>query len=381
MKRMLVIGGGFAGVWACAAGAALRHNTESENAVEIVLVSKDPNLVIRPRLYERNPEQVTVPLAPVAEALAYTLIIDEVVDIDLDAASVTLKSGGNLAFDTLVLAAGSRLRRPEIPGIAHHTHDVDTLDNARRFWRAVDTLDSDDTVAVIGAGFTGLELVTEVAARSACSTVLIDSRKDFSRMLSTGASDAVHTALADTRVCFGSQVVAIDAESVTLGNGEQIRANVVAWTAGMEAHPLAQKVNQETDGLGRLRTDRCLNVCGSVYAAGDVARTLPDGEHIAPMSCQYAIPTGMVAGYNAMATLTGSPRQIFERPQYVTCIDLGNAGGLLTQGWERLPVQTGEEAKGTKKAIMDMINPPADRATWFEKAIPEDIVLESDFAA
>ena len=58
MKRLVIAGGGFAGFWAAAAAARLRRDTASLASLEILLVSRDDQLAIRPRLYE--PEPVTI---------------------------------------------------------------------------------------------------------------------------------------------------------------------------------------------------------------------------------------------------------------------------------------------------------------------------------
>jgi NADH dehydrogenase len=61
MKNIVIIGGGFAGLWA-ALGAA-RQFIENEADIQITVISKDPFLNIRPRLYEKDPKTLRTPLA------------------------------------------------------------------------------------------------------------------------------------------------------------------------------------------------------------------------------------------------------------------------------------------------------------------------------
>jgi NADH dehydrogenase len=97
-----------------------------------------------------------------------------------------------------------------------------------------------------------------------------------------------------------------------------------------------------------------------VYAAGDVARAIADFEgHVAPMSCQCAIPMGESAGANAAADLLGADATPFSYPSYVTCLDLGEAGALFMQGWDREVRLTGFWGKLMKETInRRLIYPP-----------------------
>jgi len=368
VKRLLVAGGGFAGVWACAAASSLRHRLGARNDVEIHLVSRDEHLVLRPRLYEESPDVIAIPLSPITAELEVRLDVEEIRAMDVSGRRLVTVGGASHRFDALVLALGSRLARPEIPGLAEFALDVDTLPAARTFWDTVSACRDGSTVAVIGAGLTGLELATELAAKRRFDTLLIDSRGDFSHLFAADAAGVVESALTGIRTRLGQRVVSIDRTGVRLATGEHLAADVIAWTAGMRAHPLAESLGCATDPLGRLVTNPCLGLGDGIYAAGDMAHVMPDPEHAAPMSCQFAIPTGITAGHNAMAELLGEPAREFLHPRYVTCMDLGDAGGLLTQGWERTTVSSGAAAKETKKSIMRMICPPAERDALYAVA-------------
>jgi len=69
MKRLVIAGGGFAGFWAAAAAARLRRDTPALASLEILLISRDDQLAIRPRLYEPEPASMSVALVPRLDAL------------------------------------------------------------------------------------------------------------------------------------------------------------------------------------------------------------------------------------------------------------------------------------------------------------------------
>ncbi len=91
--------------------------------------------------------------------------------------------------------------------------------------------------------------------------------------------------------------------------------------------------------------------CGSrivrdVFAAGDIASSVVDGQHPTVMSCQFARPMGRFAGHNVVADLVGQPLLPLRIDWYVTVLDLGGWGALYTEGWDREVRTTGAAAEG-----------------------------------
>jgi NADH dehydrogenase len=88
-----------------------------------------------------------------------------------------------------------------------------------------------------------------------------------------------------------------------------------------------------------------------VFAAGDVAAAWMDDGHLSVMSCQHGRPMGRFAGYNVISDLLGEPMLSLRIPWYVTVLDLGPAGAVYTEGWDRQVIASGAEAKATKRTI------------------------------
>ena len=121
MKRLVIVGGGFAGVWAALAAAQQRADTGPADAdATITLVNRDPWLTIRPRLYEAALEDVRVPLAAVMDPVGVELVQAEVRLIDTDARRLAIDGAEQpISYDCLVLAGGSHAARPRLPTLAH----------------------------------------------------------------------------------------------------------------------------------------------------------------------------------------------------------------------------------------------------------------------
>ncbi|GGP80675.1 NAD(P)/FAD-dependent oxidoreductase [Streptosporangium pseudovulgare] len=360
MSRIVIVGGGFAGVWSAVAAARTRGDGKSPR---ITLVTPDDDLVLRPRLHRLDPDAARVPLKRILAPVGVEHLRAKVTGIDISGHRVTA-DGHEIGYDRLVLASGSRLVRPGLPG-AEHLFDVDTAEGTARLASRLRGLD-DFTAVVVGAGFTGLEVATELAARG--NVVLVERADVVGPDLGPGPRPVIEAALADLgiRTLLGTTVAAVDAGGVTLAEGTRIAADAVVWTGGVQAGPLTALVPGERDHLGRLAVDRHLRVrgeaTGDVFAAGDVAAALAEPGHHVLQCCQHAVPMGKVAGRNAAADLLGLPPEDFAPDPYVTCLDLGAAGAVTTAGWDRTVRLTGAAAKERKELILRMIRPPLDDA-------------------
>src|SRR6266576_6105404 len=174
--RLVIIGAGFAGMYAALSAARLRDiRGVSPEELEIALVAPEPTLVVRPRLYEPKPETLTAPLLDVLKAIdvVYVQGSAETIDTKSRTVQVLVPKGARktLSYDRMVVATGSRLFRPNIPGLAEHGFSVDSLDETIALDKHLHglakrpPLNGRDTVVVAGGGFTGIEAATEMPAR------------------------------------------------------------------------------------------------------------------------------------------------------------------------------------------------------------------------
>jgi NADH dehydrogenase len=392
VKRVLVLGSGFAGLWA-ALGAARRLDElgAAPGAVDITVISSQPYHDIRVRNYEADLSPCRIPLQELLDPAGISHITADVTGIDASAALVSTADGASHGYDRLVLAVGSKVAKPDLPGLAEFGYDVDTYDGATKLQahirgltgRAADTASA--TAIVVGAGLTGIETACELpdmladtlGAAVTPRVILVDHNPRVGSDMGDSARPVIEKALADNRVdtMTGEGVAAVDERSVTLSSGEVIPAATLVWCAGMRANPLTSQFGVTCDRLGRLPVDDYLRVEGvdNVFAAGDVAAAKMDDEHLSVMSCQHGRPMGRYAGYNVVSDLLGAPMLSLRIPWYVTILDLGPAGAVYTEGWDRKVVSRGDEAKATKRVINgERIYPPlnGDRAALLAAAAP-----------
>jgi NADH dehydrogenase len=383
VKRIVVLGAGFAGLRS-AVGAAreLAELNIPHEKISVTVVNRDRWHSIRVRNYEPDLSDVRVPLDDVLGPIGVDVVIGEVTALDLAGHTISCRAAQSdvmLPYELLVFCLGSELSRPPVPGLAEHGFDVDTYDAATKLASHLSALPSRPpapgrfTAVVVGGGLTGVEASTELVPRlrkvadgAPVRVVLADHAARIGSSMGDGACAVIEQALRDlgieTRA--GVSVTSVDERGVELSSDERIAAATTVWCAGMRAHPLAAALPGQHDRLGRVAVDRFLKVEGlaDVFAAGDSAAALVDGEHPSVMSCQHARPMGRVAGHNVVCDLVGEAMIPIAIDYYVTILDLGAWGALYTEGWDRRVSVAGPAAKPTKQLInCQRIYPPRSR--------------------
>ena len=393
MAAVIVVGSGFAGLWS-ALGAARRLDELAVPAgmVDITVLSAKPFHDIRVRNYEADLSACRISLADLLDPVGVAHVAAEVTAIDTYARTVTTSGGVTYGYDRLVLASGSHVLKPAIPGLREFGFDVDCYDGALALQHHLRGLVDHPqtmaaaTVAVVGAGLTGIETACELPKRLRAlfsaggvtpRVVLLDHNGVGSDM-GDSARPVIEQALADNGIetRTGVGVATVSRFGVSLSTGEQLEAATVVWCAGMRASSLTEQLPVARDLFGRVQVDDYLRVIGvpSVFAAGDVAAAQMDDEHLSVMSCQHGRPMGRYAGYNVISDLFDEPMLALRIPWYVTVLDLGPAGAVYTEGWDRMVVSSGAEAKATKQTINTRrIYPPltGNRTDLLAAAAPE----------
>jgi NADH dehydrogenase len=345
-KRVLVLGGGFGGLYT--ARRLERRVPASE--CEIVLVNVENYMLYTPLLPEAaagtiEPRHVVVPLR---QALRRTrLKVGTVSAVDLDRRTATYASAGGtertLGWDRLVIALGSVSRMFPIPGLAEHAHGFKTLAEAiylrNRVLEQLELADATDdaderrarlTFVVVGAGYAGTELVAELQAlvrqalrlypslrpgdtRFVLADVAPQVLPELGGRLSRTALDVLRGRGVEIRLKTTLEQVGPD--WVRFSDGEWVPTSTVVWTAGVTSDPLVGKLGLATDERGRLVVDEYLRVRGreDVFAVGDAAAVPVLGREgaTAPPTAQHALRQARVCGDNVAASLGHGRRRPF----------------------------------------------------------------------
>ena len=114
--RLVIIGAGFAGMYAALSAARLRDiQGVSPEELEIALVAPEPTLVVRPRLYEPKPETLTAPLLDVLKAIDVVYVQGSAETIDTKSRTVDIVAAKGAKKNAVLRPAGRGHRQPAVP--------------------------------------------------------------------------------------------------------------------------------------------------------------------------------------------------------------------------------------------------------------------------
>ncbi|HUD56543.1 MAG TPA: NAD(P)/FAD-dependent oxidoreductase [Terracidiphilus sp.] len=336
--RVVIVGGGFAGLHAAKALAHL--------PVDVTLVDRRNHHTFQPLLYQvalavLSPADIAQPIRTILRRQSNTeVLMDEVVAIDASAREISLGSGARLPFDYLVLATGATHSyfghndwAPLAPGLKTIE---DATEIRRRVLLAFELAERQKqesgwhpplNFVVIGGGPTGVELagaISDIAKLymrhdfrhidpSKARVLLLDNGP---RILAAYPPDLSAKAEAELKnlgveVHTGTQVTGVGAGWVEAG-GQRIEAAVTLWAAGVQASPLGKMIGALVDKRGCVLVDDRLNPPGmpEIFILGDLAHFEQDG-HQVPGVAQPAMQMGDHVGRMIAADLKGKTRPAF----------------------------------------------------------------------
>jgi NADH:ubiquinone reductase (H+-translocating) len=344
--RVVIIGGGFGGLFAARALAG--------GPFSVTLIDRTAQHVFQPLLYQcatgiLSEGQITAPLrALMRKHRNVRCLTADAIGIDAEARTVTcIRPGGepiDVTYDHLIVAAGvsqSYFGHDEFAVWAPGMKTIgDALTVRRRVFGAFEMAETAAdaaerqrwlTFACVGAGPTGVELagqIREVATKTLSNEYRRANPRDARVLLFDGGTVPLamfgdqlsHKAAQALRelgveLCMGSIVTNVDGDGVTArdhdGNETRYEAKTVLWTAGVETGPfaaaLASATGAEQDRSGRIVVRDDLTIPGhqEISVIGDMMSL----RHL-PGVAEVAMQSGLYAGRRVRHLLSGEEVQI-----------------------------------------------------------------------
>ena len=326
-KRVVIIGGGFAGI---AAAHALRHAD-----AEVMLIDRRNHYIFQPLLYQvatavLSPAEIAAPIRQLeAKQPNVSVLLAEVTGIDVASRTIEAATPGagvlKIAFDYLVVATGMRPSYFGHDEFARYAPGLKSLGDAETirakilsaFELAAATEDEDErarqmTFVLVGAGPSGVELAASLAHLvkvtlrgnfhridpTKASIILLDAGKRVLPTFAESLSRRVSKRLKKlgVKVTTDVKVEKVDEQGVIAG-GTRIPSATVLWTAGVAASPIPKMLGTKTDRAGRALVDPFLKIVDApgVFVVGDAASVMQN-EHPVPGVAQAAIQEGRYVG-------------------------------------------------------------------------------------
>lgn len=344
--RICILGGGFGGLY-----TALRLSqlpwTKPEKP-EIVLVDRSDRFLFSPLLYElMTGELQTWEIAPpFEELLAGTGVRFHqatVANIDLEAQRVQLQDGVDLTYDRLVLALGGETPLNQVTGAGEYALPFRTVADAHRLEERLRVLEESDAekirVAIVGGGYSGVELACKLADRLGdrgrlrlveLSDQLLRTSPEFNRTSATKA-------LQDRSVWLDLEtaIEEITADTISLKYKnivDTIPVDIVMWTVGTRVAEVINALPLKKSDRGKLVLTNTLQVVDqpNVFALGDLADCKDvEGQQVPP-TAQAAFQQADYLGWNLWASLTERPVLPFRYQYLGEMMTLGTDNATLT---------------------------------------------------
>ncbi len=342
--RILILGGGFAGVYTA---LNLERIWKRDRSVEVTLVSRDNFFLMTPLLFEAGsgilePRHAVNPIRPMFDRVHF--VEAEIQTIDLDARRVRVQLEGNdpseLEYDHLVLALGGITNTALVPG-SEHALTFKTLGDAiflrnhsiQRFERANPQAEAAKrraalTFVVVGGGFVGIELVGELTEflpnvarlypnihKSDLRFELIEAAPRIAPEFDEEQSQYIAQVLGrrGVNIRTNTKVGRMEPGKIVLQDGETIESETIVLATGVIPSPLLRELPLEKSKKGAIMVEPTMRVKDrpEIWALGDCASIPDPGGKPYPPLAQHALREARTLAHNITAAIRSQPLKPF----------------------------------------------------------------------
>jgi NADH dehydrogenase len=363
MKHIIVLGGGYGGVLTA---KKLGNRLRKQRDVRITLIDRKPYHTLLTELHEVaanrvEEDSIKVDLKKIFAGFRNVdVVMDDIDGIDFDGKVLqgALKS---YTYDYLVIGTGSKPTFFGIPGADEHALTLWSYEDAvhlkehtlRMFRKAAQEKNPQTrkellTFVVVGGGFTGIEMIGELAefTQVLCKEFYIDPSE-----VTLHVADMVKTILPilpeklikksekhlrklNVNIITDAKITEVKANSVTVG-GKEIFSRTVIWTAGVEGSELVEELDLEKKGRQRILTNEYLQSADNqdVYVVGDNIFYIPDGAtNPVPQMVENAEQAAPIIAYNIAADIRKTEKKAYKPTFHGTMVCIGSRYGVANVG-------------------------------------------------
>ena len=357
--RVLIIGGGFGGLWAA--------RTLANQPVDVVVIDRNNYHTFLALLYQVAAAELT------AEDIAYPVrsVFNKIPNIDfvlayarrIDLQNRQIETDGEaISYDYLILANGSVTSTFGVPGVEEHAYFLKTLEEAVAlknhiiccFEAAARETDAKKrksllTFVIVGGGATGVEYagaLTELIHGPLIKDyhgidffeariILLEAAGQLVSSMPSNIRDYTAGQLrkmgVDVRL--KAAVAEVFPDKVVLKSADNIETSTVIWTAGVKGEGLAAASNIPVTRDGRVAVNETLQIHDqqNIYVIGDLA-SIKEGQRVLPMVAQVAIQSGVTSAQNILRQIAGRPPQPFIYKDRGSMITIGRKAAGVAIG-------------------------------------------------
>lgn len=355
MKKVVIIGAGYAGILTAKKLAKKIKKQKKQGEVEITIIDKNPFHTMLTELHEVaagrvDEDSIKISLKKVFAGRNVNVKLDTVTEVDFEA-KVVKGEEASYEYDYLVLASGSRPTFYGVPGAEEYTFKLWSYEDAillkdhilNTFRKAASERNPEErrrllTFYMIGAGFTGVEMIGELAEyvpilcekfeidRAEVTLVNVDglSRPIPNLPEKLSAKVAKRLNKMGVQLCMNANVTRVTENTIELNCNEKTETRSVGtiiWGAGIQSSTVAAVAGDalEKQRGGRIPVDKYLRSTKdeAVYVIGDNMYYVPEGEKVSvPQMVENCEQSADTAACNIISALTGKGKMEEYKPSF-----------------------------------------------------------------
>lgn len=343
MKKIVILGGGFGGLYTALRLIQLNWTQQPQ----ITIIDKNDRFVFSPLLYELITEEMqSWEVAPLyADLLANTpiqYIQDTVTDINLNTQEVTL-TNSKVTYDRLVVALGGITPDDMVKGAKEYAIPFRSLENAYKLKEKLRMLENSDKefirVAVIGGGYSGIELGLKIADRlgKRGKIRIIDRGDDILSNSAEFNQKTAKKALFDRKIWLDleTDIVEIEENQISIEYKHKIDTipvDIVLWTVGTKPVKIINKLSLPQTPQGKIKINPYLQVENypEISSMGDLVECYDQDGKILPNTAQVAFQQSDYCAWNIWASIEEKSLLPFQYQPLGEMLALGKDNATLS---------------------------------------------------
>ncbi|OEH93982.1 NAD(P)/FAD-dependent oxidoreductase [Bacillus solimangrovi] len=251
MKNLVILGGGYGGM-----RILQRIFQHIPSDINVILVDRMPYHGLKTEYYalaagtiSDKHTRVDFPTHP---QLSYRNA--NVSEIDIENNKIHFSNGEDLEYEDLIIGLGCEDKYHNVPGADKYTYSIQTIENARNAYQALNNLNKNELVCIVGGGLSGVEMASELReSRPDIRIKLLDRGtrilSSFPEKLSNYVEGWFHEH--DVEIVHNANITKVESNTL-YNNDEAIDCGAIVWTAGIQPNKIVGNLNVEKDQYGRV---------------------------------------------------------------------------------------------------------------------------------
>ena len=316
MKKILIIGAGFAGL------SVAKRLSKSKSDIQVTVIDKKQTFDFLPSLPDCigrriKPEFLAYDINEAAQKFKFDYINDEVVAVDLEE-NIIQAALQSFNYDYLIIASGSETNFYGNENLRHNACKIDSVEDVAKVINIIKSKDFSNYF-ICGGGYTGVEVATNLRLclkklkKKDRRIIIVEHASSVLGPLPEWMKEYVKNNLRklDIDIFLNSSIEKMEAGSVFVYGNKIFDNAFLIWAAGVKTAEFIQNINAEKNPQGRIKVNSFLRLKHNCFIAGDAAY-FPDKKSFLRMGVMFSIYEGRIAAENVLRSIEGKKLKAYK---------------------------------------------------------------------